>query len=131
MVAVFALGFVLWALSLLRPWVAPGASVFLLKTNIGVDEIQIWQTKTEWLLEPFLTKLFLKHHTNDWALYIIDHQDIYRPRLKLTRSNNILTIVSGEKPVAYLDLSTASFYKSRKNGPFIPMGVVGEPPGHR
>jgi hypothetical protein len=126
-----AVGLGFWAVLLLRPWVPPGTSVFLMKTNSGLNEMQIWQRKTPYVLEPFETELFVKHKDQPWALYIIDHQDIYKPSLKFTRTDSEITILSGNKVAAYLDPINGHFYNRLKEGAFTPMGVEGEPPGKR
>jgi hypothetical protein len=128
-VIVISLILSLWIGLLLRPWMTPGSPVFLTKTNIAQYQIQLWQKKNPYLLEPFSTDLFVKSNGQPWKLYIIDQQDTYRPNAKVRLENSTIIIELGNRPAAYFELTNGLFRKSLRGEPFIPMGVNGEPPG--
>jgi hypothetical protein len=117
LVVVLLLCFTAWKL---QPLMRPGTTVFLVETNAGGFQMQIWQRKNTEILEPFSTKLLVKRDDRRWV-YSIDHQDVYKPPLTFATLGKQLVIRDGSKPVAYFDIETGFFRKKLGGIPFTPM----------
>ena len=81
-----------WSVWKLRPFTPAGQKIFVGTWKFDDCEIQIWQTKNSTIGEAFSTSLYVRHQTNNWYQYYLNHQDYHAPHYSLFKSNEIVVV---------------------------------------
>lgn len=105
-IAVLVIGWAGWKL---RPLTPAGKTVCLGNWKFNDYEMQIWQSKNASLSEPFSTSFYVRHQTNAWHQYYLNHQDTYAPHYFLTRTNEMMLVCRDGKQLGAFNFSTGKY----------------------
>src|SRR4051812_7033343 len=100
-IIVWGVAHILWNL---HPWMLRNTTVFLGRWVFSGHEVQIWQRKNEDDLEPFSTGFFVRRTNSNWKAYCIDHQDVFRPKIKCQATKDEILVLEGKTMLARFSL---------------------------
>jgi hypothetical protein len=112
-----------------HPWMPAGKAVAIGHEHFGDFDFQIWQRKNSDTFEPFATGLFACKQGGPWQVFLLDFQDIYHPRIKLSDGSSSVIVLDGGKELGIFDKATQTF-KRASDGAVSPGATIsGVPPG--
>ena len=114
----------------LRPWMQTGQNVKLGSWKFEDYDFQVWQRKRSTLVEPFSTSLFVRQRTNAWHQYYLNHQDVYRPRVILAKTDDRIVVRQGNKFLGAFDMKSGE-YQRAGGGVSLEDVFWEDPPGKR
>jgi hypothetical protein len=118
---------VTWCLWRLHPWMRPGQAVHVVTWRLGEYEVQVWQRKNADLFEPFATGLFVRRSGSKWQVFLLDHQDLYAPRIALKRESVGVVVFRGSKRLGVLE--EGGRYRRESDGAMLTGALLqAEPP---
>jgi|SRR5438445_1303242 len=120
-----------WTAWEFQPWMPVGHAVHLESTRLGDSDFQIWQRKSGNVSEPFATALFVRRPGGPWTAYLLDFEDLYRPRINLRKEDSAVVVFYGNYRRAYFDEDQQILRRDSDGQSLIIHGVVidSEPPG--
>lgn len=96
----------------------------------GDYEFEVWQRKASSFAEPFSTSLYVRHKTNAWHQYYLNHQDVYMPNIAVKQRDSNVYVYRGSKFLGTYDMSKTNY--ARAGGGVGLEDVFWEdPPGNR
>jgi hypothetical protein len=72
-----------------------GHTVHLENVRLGDSDFQIWQRKNENITEPFATALSVHKPGGVWTAYLLDFEDLYRPKINLRKEGSAVVVFYG------------------------------------
>ena len=129
-IVIFSGFFFSWAAWKLQPWMREGKLIEVGSWKYEGYEFQVWQRKNSTLDEPFSTSLYVRHQTNAWHQYYLNHQDDYSPNISLTEKDSIVNVCRGAKFLGAYNMAETNY--TRAGGGVCLEAVFSEnPPGNR
>lgn len=105
-----------------------GKAVAISDEHFGDFDFQVWQRKNSDVFEPFATGLFACKHGGQWQVFLLDFQDIYHPRIKLSDESNGVIVLNGGKELGIFDKATQTFKRKSDGTVFPGVTISGVPP---
>lgn len=85
----------LWISWDFQPWMPAGRAVHLTTVRFGDCDFQIWQRKNASVSEPFSTGLFVRKEGGQWTAFLLDFEDLYRPKVRLQKEGSGIAVLYG------------------------------------
>lgn len=114
----------------LQPWMPAGKIISIGSWKYEDYEFQVWQRKTPSLAEAFSTSLYVRHQTNAWHQYYLNHQDDYLPKMALTKNDSSVHVYRGSKFLGAYNMAETNYTRA-SGGVSLEDVFWEEPPGNR
>jgi len=122
--------FLAWIAWRLQPWMQDGKLIQIGSWKYEAYEFQVWQRKNSTFAEPFSTSLYVRHKTNAWHQYYLNHQDDYSPNISLTKKDLSVLVYRGTKFLGAYNMAETNYAREGGDGSLEDV-FWEDPPGNR